>query len=61
VINFGLGLTQNDLDSLENYLEFDSVSGDTTISIDAEGSSGTFESTQQILDNLLDNSNLIID
>ena len=44
-------LQGEDLASLDGYMNFnyDGVSGDTTISIDVDGSSGTFESAQQIV------------
>ncbi|MCP4982821.1 MAG: Ig-like domain-containing protein, partial [Gammaproteobacteria bacterium] len=44
-------LQNEDLASLDGYLNFsyDGVSGDTTISIDIDGSSGTFDTSQQIV------------
>jgi len=74
-------LQGEDLGSLSNFLSFnyDSGTGDTTVSIDVDGNSGSFEigqqivltgidltanntlSTQDILDNLLGNDNLVVD
>ena len=44
-------LQSENLVSLDSYLNFsyDGISGDTTISIDIDGSSGAFETTQQIV------------
>jgi Ca2+-binding RTX toxin-like protein len=44
-------LQGEDLGSLDGFLNFsyDGVSGDTTISVDVDGSSGTFETAQQIV------------
>lgn len=44
-------LQSEDLNTLDSYLNFsyDNVSGDTTISIDTDGSSGSFETEQQIV------------
>ena len=44
-------LQGEDLASLDGYLNFsyDAGSGDTTISVDVDGSSGTFESAQEIV------------
>jgi Ca2+-binding RTX toxin-like protein len=44
-------LQGEDLASLDDFLNFsyDGLSGDTTISIDVDGSSGTFESAQEIV------------
>jgi len=71
-------LQNEEANPLDSYLNFsyDSASGDTTISIDVDGSSGVSQqvvlsdvdltaggtlSDQQILDNLLDNGNLVVD
>ncbi|MCP4712342.1 MAG: type I secretion C-terminal target domain-containing protein, partial [Planctomycetes bacterium] len=44
-------LQNEDLTSLDGYLNFsyDSGTGDTTISIDTDGSSGSFENVQEIV------------
>ena len=44
-------LQNEDLASLDSFLNFsyDGVSGNTTISIDTDGESGTFETQQQIV------------
>jgi hypothetical protein len=44
-------LQGEDLASLDGFqnLSYNGVSGDTTISIDVDGSSGTFESAQEIV------------
>ena len=49
-------LQGEDLGSLADYFEFsyDAVSGDTTISIDVDGNSGTFDTSQQIVLNDVD-------
>ena len=51
VLNLSDLLQNEDLSSLDSYLNFsyDSGSGDTTISIDTDGSSGSFESSQEII------------
>jgi hypothetical protein len=44
-------LQGEDLASLDGYLNFsyDGASGNTTISVDSDGSSGSFESVQEIV------------